>query len=156
MKMCLIGSTRFMESYVEANRELTLRGHIVYTVATISTASALKDTAHSPITEKEKEILDLVHLRKISESDSVVLITDETGYYGPSTRREMLWASILEKPLLVYVPTKPVASIFQYHQGLFSGRNMLDIPTPTELSEGWKEASSKRETDSVISPGGSA
>jgi hypothetical protein len=99
MKLCLIGSTRFMELYVATNRALTLRGHVVYTVATISTASAMKPTEESPITPEEKEILDLVHLKKIQESEAVVLITDETNYFGDSTRREMLWAQMNAKPI---------------------------------------------------------
>jgi hypothetical protein len=91
MKLCLIGSTRFMPQYIEANRQLTLQGHIVYTVATISTSSA---ESKSDITEADKQILDLVHLRKIQESDGVVLVTDESGYVGFSTRRELQWAQM--------------------------------------------------------------
>ena len=99
MKLCLIGSTRFMPQYIEANRRLTLLGHIVYTVAQITTKSALAPTVETPITEEEKIVLDLVHLRKIMESDAVVLITDETGYVGSSTRREIQWAQMLEKQI---------------------------------------------------------
>ena len=44
-------------------------------------------------------MLDLVHLRKIQESDAVVLVTDETGYYGDSTKRELIWAEMLNKSI---------------------------------------------------------
>jgi len=99
MKLCLIGSTKFMELYVKANRDLTLRGHIVYTVATISTKSALADTESTPITTEQKDVLDLVHLRKIQESDACVLVTDDTGYFGYSTNRELIWAQMNKKPI---------------------------------------------------------
>ena len=88
MKICLIGSTRFAKLYREANLALTLSGHCVYTCA------SFKDDGHAN-TDDEKEILDLVHLRKILESEIVVLITDETGYFGTSTRREIRWISVL-------------------------------------------------------------
>lgn len=96
MKLCLIGSSRFMNEYREANKALTLAGHIVYTVAAISTSISGGEYG---ITKDQKEILDLVHLRKILESDAVVLITDKTGYYGESTRREIRWASLINKDL---------------------------------------------------------
>jgi len=96
MKICLIGSTRFKELYFKANRDLTARGHVVYTVAfhTSQEGEAVE------VSTEEKEVLDLVHLKKILESDAVILITDDTGYFGDSTRRELLWAEINQKPLL--------------------------------------------------------
>jgi hypothetical protein len=107
MKLCLIGSTRFMEEYRRMNKELTLAGHVVYTVATISTSAAGEHVkAEEQITEERKIILDLVHLRKIQESDAVVLVTDSTGYYGFSTRREIAWARLLGKGL--YAPANVV------------------------------------------------
>lgn len=106
-----------MDRYVAANRELTLKGHIVYTVATISTDSAMKATAGSPITDEQKIVLDLVHLRKIQESDAVVLITDSTRYAGPSTRREIQWAQMLGKP--IWWNPEDVESSF--YQGNFQG-----------------------------------
>lgn len=95
MKICLIGSSRFIDQYREVNRQLTLAGHIVYTIAAISTQLQERVKAEEVITLEEKETLDLVHLRKIQESNVVVLISDETGYYGESTRREIKWAQIL-------------------------------------------------------------
>lgn len=110
MKLCLIGSTRFMDLYVEANRDLTLKGHIVYTVAMMSTNSVLKPTEESPISEAEKQILDLVHLKKILESDGVVLITDGSKYVGFSTKRELQWAQMNGKKL--WTDPKKIPSAF--------------------------------------------
>ena len=99
MKLCLVGSSRFMDQYRAVNRELTLLGHVVYTITTISTSIANENERPS---EEEKIMLDLVHLRKIQESDGVVLITDESGYYGESTKRELMWTDMLDKQ--IYFP----------------------------------------------------
>lgn len=96
MKICLIGSTRFMGLYREFNIKLTLAGHIVYSVCTASTGLP---TEREEISEAQKQTLDLVHLRKIMESDCCVLVTDDSLYAGFSTRREMEWATMLDKPL---------------------------------------------------------
>lgn len=103
MKLCLIGSTRFMDEYRKINRELTLAGHIVYSVATISSSEAgekIKAEAQG-ITEDQKETLDLVHLLKIINSDAVILITDIHGYVGTSTRREIKWSMMLGKQVVL-------------------------------------------------------
>ena len=105
MKLCLIGSTRFKDLYHAANRKLTADGHIVYTVAFISS-----EGVPTEVREEEKIILDLVHLRNIEESDAVVLITDETGYVGFSTKREIQWAQLRNK--LIYEGPEDVPGIF--------------------------------------------
>lgn len=98
MKICLIGSTKFMDLYREVNRRLTLSGHVVYTVATVS--SSTKDPIQGEeITEDEKVTLDLVHFRKIQESEAVVIVTDETGYIGFSTKREIKWTLMHDLPI---------------------------------------------------------
>lgn len=98
MKICLIGSTRFIDRFNELNRLLTLQGHLVYSVATVSTA------ANGELPDEDKEILDLVHLRKIQESDVVVVIgalEDGSYYLGKSTRRELRWAMMNEKEVIL-------------------------------------------------------
>lgn len=114
MKVCLIGSTRFREEFVEVNQELTRRGHLVYSVAFYKEPTK--------VDEHTKEVLDLVHLQKISESDVVVLITDKEGYIGDSTRREVIWAQLENKEIV------PV----QY------GPEGLDLPDFSSLGQdGW-------------------
>ena len=108
MKITLCGSTRFISEYATWNQYLTLRRHVVYTVA--------GSAKHGwEITEDEKETLDLVHLVKILNSDAILVINcrllpnglsgsreerdfaaGET-YIGDSTRREIKWAKILSK-----------------------------------------------------------
>lgn len=92
MKITLVGSTRFRKQYEELNRQLSTAGHVVYSVSSFMHAG-------DDITEVEKERLDLVHLQKIMESEAIVIVTDETGYYGESTKREILWAKMLGKKI---------------------------------------------------------
>lgn len=127
MKLCLIGSSRFKEIYDRANRELTLMGHVVYSIATVSTGDQLP--------EKDKTILDLVHLRKIQESETSVLVTDDTGYYGFSTRREMMWGVMIGKPLAVFVTRDPETSILCLLGGMFGMRTIDSIPDAQAIAE---------------------
>lgn len=126
MKICLCGSTRFMDLSAEVNRKLTLAGHVVYSVAAVSTSA--QDTEQglpsdrysnqatdSGLTADDKETLDLVHLRKIQESDMVVVIgthsfpdplnenrTITAPYIGSSTSREIKWAAMNEIDVVMW------------------------------------------------------
>lgn len=99
MKLCLIGSSRFLTKYQEINRKLSLAGHVVYSIATVSSA-ATQGNADAPLTVDEKETLDLVHLLKIQESDACFLITNASKYVGESTKREMKWAVMQDMAIL--------------------------------------------------------
>ena len=85
----LCGSTRFLEDFNTANRELSTRG---LTVFSISLALPSNEAAGGV-----KHILDLVHLNKILKSDAIVVVGD--GYVGESTAREILWAAMQGKPI---------------------------------------------------------
>ncbi|KKM07495.1 hypothetical protein LCGC14_1733360 [marine sediment metagenome] len=114
MKITLCGSTRFIEQFHAWNRWLALQGHVVYSVAVVTTAVA------SDVTNDEKETLDLVHLVKILNSDAILVIdclrwpddhkynvTKEKWelltetYVGESTAREIKWAKLQYK-LITY------------------------------------------------------
>lgn len=92
MKITLCGSTKFMDEFHEANRELTLTGHVVYSVC-------MSNKGDYKPTELQKELLDLVHFAKISNSDAIFVI-DVDGYVGDSTRREILWAKMNNKSVI--------------------------------------------------------
>lgn len=94
MKITLCGSTRFADLFREANEKLSLAGHIVYSLGVFP--------PKEDVTAEQKEVLDLVHLRKIAESDAVVWVTDESNYIGDSTRRELIWAHMLGKDIAHY------------------------------------------------------
>lgn len=93
MKITLCGSTRFKEQYQTANTELSLRGHVVYTVswAKEDESAATPGAQMDPI---QKENLDLVHLAKILNSDAILVVHDGSFYVGSSTRREIVWAQM--------------------------------------------------------------
>lgn len=94
MKITLCGSTRFKETFVKANYELGFAGHIVYSINGFGHADNLN------MTEEDKRRLDLIHLKKILESDAVCVVgshDDKTTYVGNSTRREIEWALLNSK-----------------------------------------------------------
>lgn len=93
MKITLCGSTRFKDEFVRYNTELSLRGHVVYSIAW---AKEDESSAGSGIKmdEKTKQNLDLVHLAKILNSDMIVIVSDGSNYVGDSTRREIVWAQM--------------------------------------------------------------
>lgn len=109
MKVTLCGSTRFMDQFHAANVALSLQGHIVYSVAT-STKGDFQPT------EDQKLALDAVHLRKIQESDAVMVVgrqEDGTVYIGESTRREIMYAHIWDKDLAFWEPDSEVIGPFR-------------------------------------------
>lgn len=102
MKICLIGSTRYMDQFHDANRRLTLLGHVVYSVAMPSSQENSVE-----LTPDQKLILDAVHLQKIEESDTVVLVgeqLDGSMYIGESTRRELAFAEVSGKQVVFWRP----------------------------------------------------
>lgn len=102
MKICLIGSTRFIDKFNEWNTKLTLMGHVVYSVAMAGVSQGEEKVKKGPtVSDDEKETLDLIHLMKIANSDSVCLITDDTGYFGASTRKEIKWCLLTGKNVLL-------------------------------------------------------
>jgi hypothetical protein len=109
MKICLCGSTRFMDQFHEANVLLSLAGHVVYSVAT-STKGEFQPT------EDQKLMLDAVHLSKIEESDAVMIVgvqPDGSLYIGESTRREIAFARAREKDLYFFSPGLEIAGPLQ-------------------------------------------
>lgn len=94
-KITLCGSARFESKFHEWNERLTLKGHVVYSLAVFPSS---KSGEHRWYTEEQKKILDLVHLAKIEESDAIFLI--EPSYTGESTGREIEWAKIREKKIM--------------------------------------------------------
>jgi len=86
MIITLIGSARFELNFIEANKELTLRGHRVFSLGCMPRDSGGKDW----YTEGQKQVLDMVHLAKMSDADAILLLGD--GYVGQSTGREITWA----------------------------------------------------------------
>lgn len=89
--VCLCGSTRFYEQFVEANYRETMAGSIVLSVGFFLHRP---DTQHGQVlgcSPEQKLALDEIHLRKIDLADEV-LILNVDGYVGESTFRELKYA----------------------------------------------------------------
>ena len=85
--VCLCGSTRFKDKFLEWNKKFTLEGFIVVMPGVFGHSG-------DEITEEQKIKLDTLHKRKIAMAD-VVFIIDQDGYIGQSTREEIGFAKAL-------------------------------------------------------------
>lgn len=93
----LCGSTRFSQSFHEANLKETLAGRIVLSIG----CDFKSDTdllLAGELTQEDKVRLDELHLRKIDLADEV-LVLNVGGYIGQSTSREIAYAIDHEKPI---------------------------------------------------------
>ena len=80
----ICGSMRFFPQMLEAAAELTAQGCIV--LAPFSVVQPEDQGGDF------KAMLDRLHFRKIDMSSRIVVVTDQNGYIGDSTRREMGYA----------------------------------------------------------------
>lgn len=90
--VCLCGSTKFKEDFLQASKDFTKRGYIVLSVGWFSHAEDDKPT------EEEKEALDELHKRKIDLADQIYVL-NRGGYIGDSTRSEVVYAMKTGKPV---------------------------------------------------------
>lgn len=88
MKITLCGSARFEEYFKFWNEMLSLVGHTVYT---LSVYPSQKESGKDWYDEAEKEVLDMVHMNKISNSDAIFVI-NPFAYIGESTLNEVDFA----------------------------------------------------------------
>lgn len=87
----LCGSTRFKDAFLEAQKQLTLKGNIVISVGLFGHSGD-----NEVWTEGTKEMLDDMHLRKIDMADEIYVINVD-GYIGSSTRNEIEYAKRIGK-----------------------------------------------------------
>ncbi len=92
--VCLCGSTKFLDNFEQANKELSKRGLSVITISMCLPKNEMGSEEEGAL----KELLDLVHLNKIMRADAVFVVGD--GYFGRSTAREILWAHMQGKPIV--------------------------------------------------------
>lgn len=87
----LCGSTKFKDKFLEAQKDLTLKGNIVISVGLFG------HSGDNEVWEPGvKEMLDDIHLRKIDMADEVYVIT-VNNYIGESTKREIEYAKKQDK-----------------------------------------------------------
>jgi hypothetical protein len=90
----LCGSTRFADLYHQINLEQTIYGRIVLSIG----CDRHSDSDLSLLNYMEVDIedakpaLDELHKRKIDLSSFIIVISDDTGYIGESTRSEIKYA----------------------------------------------------------------
>lgn len=96
----LCGSTRFKEQFLEAQKQLSLEGYIVFSVGLFGHSG--DEEAWQP---GMKEMLDANHLRKIDMSDGIYVINVD-GYIGESTKREIEYAFVNGKFIRYLEPIK--------------------------------------------------
>jgi hypothetical protein len=95
----LCGSMRFFPQMLHAAADLTAQGCIVL--------APFKVVSPKDQDGDLKGVLDRLHLAKIDMAVRVVVITDQTGYIGESTHREMAYATSAGKPVHIRTFTVP-------------------------------------------------
>ncbi len=94
--VCLCGSTRFVDTFNEWRKKLTLERCIVVSIELVTTRSMEEDPQHN--NHEVKQMLDELHLRKIDLADEVMIL-NVGGYIGESTRAELEYAQRIGKPI---------------------------------------------------------
>ena len=133
--VCLIGSTRFHDTFQRANFEETLAGKIVLTVAFAPGVAEHGETVG--ITVEEKRELDDLHMAKVRMADEVLVI-NPGGHIGESTARELALARELGKTIRFLEPERAPAA-----QGLDPESRRLII-TMAEKQRRWREEGNPR------------
>lgn len=90
--VCLCGSTRFKDEYIEQNKQQTMQGKIVLSVGMFGHSG-------DELSDNDKEKLDALHKRKIDLAEEVLFICPG-GYIGSSTRSELAYAEEQGKRLI--------------------------------------------------------
>ena len=90
--VCLCGSTKFKEAFLDAAKSETLDGRIVLSVGFFGHADGIT------LSSEHKAKLDILHLRKIDLADEV-LVVNVGQYIGESTQREIEYARSTGKPV---------------------------------------------------------
>jgi len=86
--VCLCGSTKFKDAYLETAKIETLAGKLVLVSSIFSHADG------DALTLQEIELLNLLHRQKIRLCDEILVINKD-GYIGESTREEIVYAQEL-------------------------------------------------------------
>jgi len=98
----LCGSTRFPDAFRIVEAHLGMQGRAVFSVAMMGHADEPRGArslcSDGDETTPEKRALDGLHFGKIVASDTIFVI-NVGGYVGSSTRREILYAKKLGKPI---------------------------------------------------------
>lgn len=86
----LCGSMRFRDQIMQVAEDETAKGHIV--LAPFSVVAPEHQGSDF------KAMLDRLHREKIDMAEQVIVVTNQHGYIGTSTRAEMVYAAQQGKP----------------------------------------------------------
>ena len=92
----LIGSTKFKDVFLEVEEKLALKGYLIFTPSVYNQSGEVPECGVDT-----KKILDTAPNIKICRSEIVVFF-DKDGYIGSSTKKQIEWAELLNKPVLYY------------------------------------------------------
>jgi hypothetical protein len=95
----LCGSVRFEQDFIDAQRELSRRGILCFSLAVLPQHRTEEETWHDG--GLDKILADLLYFHRILHSDAILVLGN--GYIGPSTSREILWANIQGKRVISQV-----------------------------------------------------
>lgn len=95
--VCLCGSTRFKDAFLEANKQETLDGRIVLSVGMFPHTDN-GGHAEQVLGENVKAMLDQLHKAKIDLADEIIVL-NVGGYVGKSTKSEITYALRRGKPI---------------------------------------------------------
>lgn len=104
--VCLCGSTRFFQQFMEHNYKETMQGNIVLSVGFFMHSASSVHGEGVGISPEEKITLDELHKRKIDLADEVLVINVD-GYIGESTRSEIAYAETIGVPIRYAFPQTP-------------------------------------------------
>ena len=97
--VCICGSTKQADEFIEANRKETMQGNIVLTVGVFAGSGQKVHGRDIELSEHEKLELDALHKDKIRLADEVLFIKKPDGSFGSSTDSEHEFAKELKKPI---------------------------------------------------------
>lgn len=92
----LIGSTKFEKIFLDVEEKLALKGYLVFTPSVYNQSGEVPGCG-----VETKKILDTAIKMKVCRSD-IVIVIDKDGYIGSSTKSQIEWAKLLNKPILYY------------------------------------------------------
>ena len=92
----LVGSTKFKKIFLEVEEKLALKGYLVFTPSVYNQSGKVPKCG-----VETKKILDTAAKMKVCRSD-IVIVIDKEGYIGNSTKSQIEWAKLLNKPVLYY------------------------------------------------------
>ena len=92
----LIGSTKFKKIFLDVEEKCALKGYLVFTPSVYNQSGEVPGCG-----VETKKILDTAVKMKVCRSD-IVIVIDKDGYIGSSTKSQIEWAKLLNKPVLYY------------------------------------------------------